>query len=494
MGFDLGSDDKRRNAVEAAIASGTLAATAPIRLIQEHGQQYGILLIKAVPNGSTGPGVVFVALQMGTFAGTLVNPIQSILNLRFADAAGTEAFFDQIPVTTTTPFKVEFNFGNRHYFVETTPSQIYLARHRGWQSWAVLAAGALGTGLIGGLLLLATGHSYRFEQLVSRLRENEAWLRDKEAELASILHRTPFMLIRLDRNLRYRFISNAYLEMTNRRLENVLGKTLGEILSEKDFEAIRPHVDQVLRGNRVEFEREVYYPGVGTRFLHVVYTPEKDERGEVTGWIASMLDITERKRAVEAEKILIRELHHRTNNLLAVIQGIAHRSLTGRTSLDEARRTFEGRLMALAGSYRQLTQSNWTGISLKEIVRSTMEPFTAQTSIDGPDVILRAKDGQNFSLALHELGTNAIKHGALSSAGGQVSIGWTVARDGDDIVLKFRWQERGGLPVSPPLQRGFGTSLLEATFKEVKFDYARDGLACEISVPLDATDHAFSGS
>jgi len=88
-----------------------------------------------------------------------------------------------------------------------------------------------------------------------------------------------------------------------------------------------------------------------------------------------MLDITERKhaeeeqkRAAEAEQILIRELQHRTNNLLAVIQGIAQETLSGSEPLDEARKIFEGRLLALAGTYRQLTKSNWSGVSLSEIV------------------------------------------------------------------------------------------------------------------------------
>ena len=135
--------------------------------------------------------------------------------------------------------------------------------------------------------------------------------------------------------------------------------------------------------------------------------------------------------------------------------------------------------MALARTYRRLTQSNWSGVSLSEIVHSTLEPFAARTEIDGPDLMLNAKNAQNFSLALHELATNAIKHGALSSAGGDVSIVWTVAKNGC-AVLKFRWKERGGPPVPSPGQRGFGTLLLESTFKMIKFDYAREGLICEI--------------
>jgi two-component sensor histidine kinase len=144
----------------------------------------------------------------------------------------------------------------------------------------------------------------------------------------------------------------------------------------------------------------------------------------------------------------------------------------------------EGRLLALASTYRQLTESNWSGVSLSEIVHLTLEPFTARTESDGPNVILSAKNAQNFSLALHELATNAMKYGALSSAGGNVSIVWTVASNGGGAVLKLRWQERGGPPAFAPSQRGFGTLLLESTFDEVNFDYAREGLICEFHVSL----------
>jgi PAS domain S-box-containing protein len=499
MGFDLASDHSRRIAIDTATTTGNLAATAPIRLVQEHNAQYGMLLIDSVSSGPTGPGVVLVVLRMDAFAATLAEPLGSTLNMRFRDAAAAAPFFDAIPKVTRPPFETEFDFGTRRYVVNTTPSAAYLEAHRGWQSWAVLAAGALGTGLIGGLLLLGTGHGYRFAQLAKKLRDNEASLREKEAELESIIYRTPFMLIRLDRDLRYRFISHAYLEMTGRRPELVIGKRLPDVLGDKDFQTIRPYVEKVLQGNRVEFDREVHYPGVGTRFLHVIYTPETDDGGAVTGWLASMLDITERKRAeeeqrraAEAEQILIRELQHRTNNLLAVIQGIAQKTLSGSGPLDEARKIFEGRLLALAGTYRRLTKSNWSGVSLSEIVQLTLEPFAARTEIDGPDLLLSAKNAQNFSLALHELATNALKHGALSGAGGNVSIAWSVASNGGGSILKFRWRERGGPPVHGPGQRGFGTLLLESTFKTVKFDYAREGLTCEIHVPLGSTEYAVS--
>jgi PAS domain S-box-containing protein len=203
--------------------------------------------------------------------------------------------------------------------------------------------------------------------------------------------------------------------------------------------------------------------------------------------LSAVVDITERKRAEEARETLTRELQHRCNNLLAIIQAIAHKSLSGSASLNEARTTFEARLLALARAHRQLTESNWSGLSLSEIVRSALEPFATRTDIDGANVVLGAKLGQDFSLALHELATNAVKHGALSSPRGSIRVAWAVTSTGNDHMLKFQWRERGGPPVVAPSCQGFGTSLLKAAFGDARFDYAPEGLSCEIDVPLGNT-------
>jgi two-component sensor histidine kinase len=192
----------------------------------------------------------------------------------------------------------------------------------------------------------------------------------------------------------------------------------------------------------------------------------------------------EHKRADEARVIATRELQHRCNNLLAVIQAIAHKTLAGGTSLEEARIAFEARLQALARAHRQLLRSSWTGVSLDELVRQALEPFGTRSEIAGGDVTLNPKDAQNLSLALHELATNAVKHGALSRPDGRINIAWAVRGAEGGRVLSFHWQERGGPPVVAPTRRGFGTTLLKATFGEVRFDYAPEGLMCEIDVPL----------
>ncbi len=134
---------------------------------------------------------------------------------------------------------------------------------------------------------------------VEKLRLAEE-LRAREAELEAIITQTPFMLTRCTRDLRYRFVSRAYAEMIGRTPEEVAGKPIVEIMGEEGMRTISPYIAKVLQGDYVEYENEVAFEGVGRPFLHVAYTPDWDEAGNVIGWFASIVDISERKRAEEA--------------------------------------------------------------------------------------------------------------------------------------------------------------------------------------------------
>jgi two-component sensor histidine kinase len=190
-------------------------------------------------------------------------------------------------------------------------------------------------------------------------------------------------------------------------------------------------------------------------------------------------DYLERKQAERTHQTIMRELEHRSNNLLTVIQSIAQRSLGG-----EAKEAFEARLHALARVNRALLRSNWSGVDLDQLVRSELEPFSRRATIAGVSVILPAQMAQNFTLVLHELATNSAKYGALSTDPGKIVVFWTIERNGSGSVLKFKWQESGGPPVVPPLRHGFGTKLLKAVFSEVRLEYPVEGLKYEIDVPL----------
>jgi PAS domain S-box-containing protein len=125
-----------------------------------------------------------------------------------------------------------------------------------------------------------------------------------EAELESILTNTPFLLTCCGKDLRYKFVTNAYAQMIGRTPAEIIGQPVVEIMGEIGWQTILPHVEKVLRGERVEYESEVHFAGIGCRSLSVVYVPELNQRGEVSGWVASILDITEKKRAEGALELL----------------------------------------------------------------------------------------------------------------------------------------------------------------------------------------------
>jgi PAS domain S-box-containing protein len=142
-----------------------------------------------------------------------------------------------------------------------------------------------------------------FQALTERKRIEEA-LRASEAELQSVINRTPFMLVRCSRDLHYRFVSQAYAQLVGARREQIIGKTIAEAIGDKGFNTLRPHIEKVLRGEATEFDCEIDFPVAGTRRLHIAYRPETDAAGNVDGWIASLLDITEQSRAVQAREQL----------------------------------------------------------------------------------------------------------------------------------------------------------------------------------------------
>lgn len=143
-----------------------------------------------------------------------------------------------------------------------------------------------------------------FIDITERKLMEEA-LRAREAALELIIHRTPFMLTRCDRDLRYVFVSRAYAEMLGRSPEEIVGRPIVDIVGQQAFDTLRPHIENVLRGEAVRFERPVSLQGVGIRVLNVAYTPEVDRDGRIGGWIGSMLDVTERKRAEEERERLL---------------------------------------------------------------------------------------------------------------------------------------------------------------------------------------------
>src|SRR5262249_32746697 len=144
-------------------------------------------------------------------------------------------------------------------------------------------------------------------------------------------------------------------------------------------------------------------------------------------------------------------------------------------TLAEARTAFVARLQALARANRQMSKSDWSGVELRELVETELEPFKTNVTVEGGPIKVHPQDAQNLSLALHELVTNAAKYGALSSVLGRVHVSWKIIRE-NNPTLHFRWQERGGPRVVAPDRQGFGTTLLKGMFTNIRLDYQEEGL------------------
>ncbi len=195
-------------------------------------------------------------------------------------------------------------------------------------------------------------------------------------------------------------------------------------------------------------------------------------------------------RAHQRQQLMINELNHRVKNTLFTVQSLARQSL-GRPADTPGLAAFNERIMALARAHDLLTQSAWEGADLQEILEETLEPYIDRTVLAGPPAALSPNAALALSMVFHELGTNAVKYGALSTPEGSVTVVWHVD-PGARHRLTLHWEERGGPIVQPPSRAGFGSRLIAASLKsdlagEARIDYRPSGLVCVLTLTLPAT-------
>ncbi|MET0250535.1 MAG: response regulator [Sphingobium sp.] len=211
-----------------------------------------------------------------------------------------------------------------------------------------------------------------------------------------------------------------------------------------------------------------------------------DGRGQLVSINVQILDVTERKRAEETQRLLIGELNHRVKNTLASVQAIAVQTLRHSSGPSDFAPTFTGRIHALARAHSLLSSATWQGAGLRELIDGQIDigaADPAQLDIDGPELDLAPELALHLALILHELFTNAHKYGALSIADGRVGLNWAVREE----QLVIRWTERSGPPVSPPSRRGFGSALIERSLRaeggSATADYNRLGVCWTLALP-----------
>jgi PAS domain S-box-containing protein len=228
------------------------------------------------------------------------------------------------------------------------------------------------------------------------------------------------------------------------------------------------------------------------RIFRTTACPYFSAGGVLMGMIGVNVDITGETEAAAHRELVFGELNHRVKNTLALVQAMARQTLKGAGAAPFAA-AFEGRLANLAVAHGLLTRANWEAVPLGELISDALmlgrDP-RRRVEAEGPEVSLAPKQALAIAMALHELQTNAAKHGALSVDAGRVEVGWSV--EGEPPTLCLTWRERGGPPVTEPAKRGFGLFMIERILAqdlggEVEVAFAPDGLVCRIRAGLERT-------
>jgi two-component sensor histidine kinase len=224
-------------------------------------------------------------------------------------------------------------------------------------------------------------------------------------------------------------------------------------------------------------------------WLEASFLAARGADAEVTDIVGVVKDISAEKSLADQREGLVRELDHRVKNVLAAVQSLAAQSARRTVSLEAFLKTFFGRVEAMAAAHTLLTSTRWRGVDIGHVAAAELGGLAqGQARWEGPELILNARATHALTLALHELGANAMRYGALSTETGRVEIKWSLRPGGG---FRLTWTEKNGPSVSPPTHRGFGSTLLErVTGKELggeaTLDFRPEGLRAVVTADSSA--------
>ncbi len=316
LGFDLYSSPQRQEALVKAIATGEPVATSPIRLVQTD-NQVGMLIVRSVRIDGRDAGVTLTVLKVRDFINKTLPSASNELNIRLIDEDGQSVMYDSFAAGSSRPlFESTFEFGSRHYRFQTTPTAAYLQRHRGWQSWGVLAMGTFGTGLLGALLLLGTGYTAR---VVAAVDERTRELQESEARFRNMADSSPVFIWITD--------SNNVVVWFNRTLLTFRGRSLAQELAGGFIEGIHPEdipcLERFAQYTRTHqpFQMEFRLKRHDGEYRWILDSgmPRFDADGNFVGYIGSGMDITARKQAEQERDRLMFDVKQNAVEIEAIL-------------------------------------------------------------------------------------------------------------------------------------------------------------------------------
>jgi PAS domain S-box-containing protein len=307
---------------------------------------------------------------------------------------------------------------------------------------------------------------------------------------------SPYML--LDRDLRFVGMNAAYLAVTSRRREDLIGRYVFDAFPEEgeNLATFRSAFERAAAGEANLVVRRLFrIPAVGGGFKDVWWTchhiPVFDTEGRPNGLLQKAEDVTAAVDAERLQAIVAREFDHRVKNLLSTIMAIARRTARSAATLEVFLDGFDDRLTALGRTNQLLVRNGWDGMDLTGLMESELALYDAddrRVTVSGPAVRIHGNGAQALGLAIHELATNAAKYGALARPDTRLDVTWSrEAATGD---LEIVWCESGLGDLAPPTAHGFGSIIIEKVMPQelaarVERRFHPDGLTCVIRIPAD---------
>ncbi len=313
-----------------------------------------------------------------------------------------------------------------------------------------------------------------------------------------VMQAPSFMCILRGPELVFEFVNISFSMLAGGR--DLIGKRLREGLPECDDQEYPRILDHIMKTGEVHVGRKTRIflqdtpdSEMEEHFIDFVAQPITAANGEVTGIFIEGNDVTDHVNTEQRQALLIRELHHRVRNTLATVQGLLTTTANTAASIEEFQQSFSGRIASLAKTHAVITEQLRQAITFQQLLTQELGPYTddqgLRIRLTGPMVELPSQIAVPLGMAVHELTTNAARHGALAKDEGRIEVNWDVIDRNGERALLCEWSEFAGPPVTPPSRDGFGSMLLKRVLSQqiradVKVDFPPEGLRLRMAVPL----------
>ena len=310
--------------------------------------------------------------------------------------------------------------------------------------------------------------------------------RESEERYRALVDNANDMVATFDLDLHFTSANPAFERILGKA--SLVGEPLSRFVPEAQMDLHRSMLQRKLEGGAsTRYEMEVLNRNGTTSILEMSSRLVFDEGGRPLSVHAIARDVTDRTNAIARQKLLVRELVHRTNNMLAMIQAIVSNTLVRDRDVAEAKRAILGRLHALARAQQFVAAGPAAGVPLRDLIEAELGPYRTKAVIEGPHLVMGGEFAQMFALVLHELASNAAKHGALSASEGRLLVRWEVKQQQPKPEFMFTWAETGGRPAAAPAEPRFGSQLIATGLGGTPRISAEPGkYAFEITLPLSA--------